>query len=86
MQKRAQKCLPPEAVEETLRLYHAWLGALLTRLGEGEVRVNAREITEGLTSFRCEVRREGEEYVILLDRRDAEERERREAAHGGENA
>lgn len=34
------------AVSETLQLYHAWLGYLLRRLGQDEVRVPAAELRQ----------------------------------------
>lgn len=56
---------PPE-VEETLKLYHAWLGYLLTRLHTETLRVKAADIGRALDGFSCAVTREGEEYVIRL--------------------
>lgn len=64
------------AVEETLRLYHAWLGYLLTRQGEADLRVKAEDIRAALDRFSCSVTREGEEYVIRLQAGE-------EAVHGG---
>ena len=54
------------AMEETLRLYHAWLGYLLTQRGEETVRVKAADIKRALESLSCSVAREGDEYVIRL--------------------
>lgn len=73
------------AYEEALSLYHAWLGVLLRRMGEGELRVKAREIKEGLGRLSCETIREGDEYVIRLKHPTAPEAiQRREDLHGGE--
>ena len=52
------------AVSETLQLYHAWLGYLLRRLGQDEVRVPAAELRQALGRLACRVRREGGDYVI----------------------
>ncbi len=54
------------AVLETFRLYHAWLGYLLRRLGETEIRVPVAELTRALGQTSCAARREGNEYVITL--------------------
>ena len=62
--------LLPAAVEETLKLYHAWLGYLLTLVNADTLRVKASDITSALDNFSCTVTREGEEYVIRLDRRE----------------
>ena len=62
--------LMPAAVEETMKLYHAWLGDLLTRLESDTLRVKASDITSALDKFTCTVTREGDEYVICLDRRE----------------
>lgn len=62
--------LMPAAVEETLKLYHAWLGYLLTLFKADTLRVKASDITSALDNFTCTVTREGEEYVIHLDRRE----------------
>ena len=62
--------LMPTAVEETLKLYHAWLGYLLTLNKADTLRVKASDITSALDNFTCTVTREGEEYVIRLDRRE----------------
>ena len=55
------------AVEETLRLYHAWLGYLLERQGDDVLRVKAEDIRLALERFVCAVAREGDEYVIRLE-------------------
>ena len=60
----------PAAVEETLKLYHAWLGYLLTLVKADTIRVKATDITKALDSFTCTVTREGDEYVIHLDREE----------------
>ena len=62
--------LLPAAVEETLKLYHAWLGYLLTLVKADTIRVKATDITKALDSFTCTVTREGDEYVIHLDREE----------------
>ena len=62
--------LLPAAVEETLKLYHAWLGYLLTLVNADTLRVKASDITSALDKFTCTVTREGDEYVICLDRRE----------------
>ena len=62
--------LLPAALEETLKLYHAWLGYLLTLVEADTLRVKASDITSALDNFSCTVTREGEEYVIRLDRRE----------------
>ena len=54
------------AMEETLRLYHAWLGYLLTLRGEEVIRVKAADIKRALETLSCTVAREGEEYIIRL--------------------
>ena len=60
--------LLPAAMEETLKLYHAWLGYLLTLIEADTLRVKASDITAALDRFTCTVTREGEEYVIRLER------------------
>lgn len=60
--------LLPAAMEETLKLYHAWLGYLLTLIEADTLRVKASDITSALDRFTCTVTREGEEYVIHLER------------------
>ena len=60
--------LLPAAMEETLKLYHAWLGYLLTLIEADTLRVKASDITAALDRFTCTVTREGEEYVIHLER------------------
>ena len=62
--------LLPAAMEETLKIYHAWLGYLLTLVEADTLRVKASDITSALDRFTCTVTKEGEEYVILLDRRE----------------
>ena len=63
------------AVRETLRIYHAWLGYLLSLQGKSELRVRVEDIRTALNRFSCTVTREGDEYVVLV--------RTREAAHGG---
>ena len=60
--------LLPAAMEETLKLYHAWLGYLLTLIQADTLRVKASDITAALDRFTCTVTREGDEYVIHLER------------------
>ena len=60
--------LLPAAMEETFKLYHAWLGYLLTLIEADTLRVKASDITAALDRFTCTVTREGEEYVIHLER------------------
>lgn len=62
--------LLPAAVEETLKLYHAWLGYLLTLIKADTIRVKATDITKALDNFTCTVTREGDEYVIHLDKQE----------------
>ena len=62
--------LMPSAVEETMKLYHAWLGYLLTQSKADTLRVKASDITSALDNFSCTVTREGDEYVIRLERRE----------------
>lgn len=59
---------PDPAVEETLRLYHAWFGYLLAHMGTDTLRVKAGDIREALGAFSCTVSREGEDYVIRVER------------------
>ena len=58
--------LLPAAMEETLKLYHAWLGYLLTLLAKDTLRVKVEDIKSALDDFSCTVTREGEEYVIQV--------------------
>ena len=62
--------LMPAAVEETMKLYHAWLGYLLTLSKADTLRVKASDITSALDNFTCTVTREGDEYIIQLERRE----------------
>lgn len=68
------------AVLETFHLYHAWLGYLLRRLGEAEIRVPVAELTRALGETSCAARREGNEYVITLTPQEGE------VVHGGSQA
>ena len=56
----------PDAMEETLKIYHAWLGYLLTRMQTDTLRVKVTDIKSALDDFSCTVIREGDEYVIRL--------------------
>lgn len=67
--------LLPAAVEETMKLYHAWLGYLLSLVQADTLRVKVSDITTALDCFTCTVTREGDEYVIRMEKRDG---------HGGE--
>lgn len=58
--------LLPAAIEETLKLYHAWLGYLLTLLRVDTLRVKVEDIKTALDNFSCTVVREDAEYVIRL--------------------
>ena len=62
--------LLPAAVEETMKIYHAWLVYLLTLCKADTLRVKASDITSALDNFTCTVAREGDEYVIRLERRE----------------
>ena len=74
------------AVEETLKLYHAWLGYLLTRQGEEVLRVGAGEIRGALEHFSCSVSREGEEYVIRVGKPHGAVADVADTAEGGKEA
>ena len=63
---RSEGLLTP-AVEETLRLYTAWLALLLRRQGTDEIRVPSDELRDALTGLSCHVSRENGEYVIRLN-------------------
>lgn len=67
--------LLPAAVEETLKLYHAWLGYLLTLVRADTLRVKAEDIRHALDSFTCTVTREGEEYVIHMEKGEPHDRD-----------
>ena len=54
------------AMEEALKLYHAWLGYLLARQGEETLRVKTEDIRGALENFSCSVERDGDAYVIRL--------------------
>ncbi|MBQ9161730.1 MAG: hypothetical protein IJX74_00500 [Clostridia bacterium] len=76
--KTGSDCLSDvKAYEELLRVYGAWLGYLLSRLGEGELRVDVSEISKGLDAACVSAWREGDEYVIRVDKKDV-------ADNGGE--
>ena len=49
-------------------LYHAWLRYLLTLMGADTLRVKASDVAAVLDGVTCTVTREGDEYVIRLDR------------------
>lgn len=54
------------AVEETMALYRAWLAYLLARLGERVIRVPVADVTEALRCMRCNVTRDGDDYIIRM--------------------
>ena len=56
------------AMEETMGLYHAWLRYLLTLTGTDTLRVKASDVTAVAESASCTVTREGDEYVIRLNK------------------
>ncbi len=62
---------PSDAVAETMKLYHAWLGYLLTRQGVDTLRVKAEDIRAALGTLSCTVTREEDEYVIRLSGKEA---------------
>lgn len=65
--------LLPAAMEETLKLYHGWLGYLLTRMQADTLRVKVGDIQSALDEFSCTVCRDGDEYVIHLSRSGGED-------------
>ena len=71
-----------DAVEETLRLYHAWLAVLLMRCGEQEIRVSAAQLKEALGKLKCRVTREEGDYVIFLDQTACPPHAPCEVSHG----
>lgn len=73
--RRSRYRLLPAAVEETLKLYHAWLGYLLTLVRADTLRVKAADITAALDSLTCTVTREGDEYVIHMEKRNGHGRD-----------
>lgn len=66
--------LLPAAVEETLKLYHAWLGYLLTLIKADTLRVRVADIKTALDTFTCTVSREGDEYVIRMEKGETHDR------------
>ena len=74
---RTNRAVSAAAMEETLQLYHAWLGYLLAMQGEAVLRVKEEDIRAALKRFTCEAAKEGDEYVIRLRLQD-----KKEAAHG----
>ena len=56
------------ALDETLHLYGGWLAYLLDRLGEDVVRVPAEDLRHALEHFSCGVTKEGDAYVIYIDK------------------
>ncbi|MBE6693545.1 MAG: hypothetical protein E7589_02115 [Ruminococcaceae bacterium] len=69
--KTGSDCLGDvKAYEELLRVYGAWLGYLLSRLDEGELRVQTSEISKGLDAACVSAWREGDEYVIRVQKKD----------------
>lgn len=61
-----------QAAEELMSLYRAWLGYLLYRLDEGEVRAPVAEVSRALDELSCVTTREGEDYVIRIQRKGEE--------------
>lgn len=72
------------AVYETMRLYHAWIGYLLTRLGERTVRVRVEDVRDAMDKFQCSVSREGDAYVIRLADPDADSHSEKEGCPDGD--
>ena len=58
-----------EAVDQLIHLYHAWLGYLLVRLDEEEIRVPASEIKGALGKVFCTTTKEGDDYIIRVQRK-----------------
>ena len=56
------------AVEETMGLYHAWLRYLLNLVGTDTLRVKVSDVVAVAEGVTCTVTREGDEYVIRIDR------------------
>ena len=81
---RARRDSSADAVFETMRLYHAWIGYLLTRLGERTVRVQAEDIRASMDKFQCLVSREGDAYVIRLSDLDTAPRCEKEGCEDGD--
>ena len=80
--KPMPKSVPPtrkaqtaDAVEETLRLYHAWLAVLLRRLDTHELTVDAQEIRDAIGQLKCAVSKEGDCYVIRMGDGSADDKE-----------
>lgn len=74
--------MTPEAAEETIRLYTAWLALLLKRLNGTVIRVSREELREALDGLSCAIGLEGDTYVIYPDGKVPESG----AKNGEENA
>lgn len=61
-----------QAAEELMQLYRAWLGYLLSRLDESEVRVPVADISRALAELSCVTVREGDDYVIHIQKNSGE--------------
>ena len=69
-----------QAAEELMALYRAWLGYLLYRLDETEVHAPVADVSRALDELSCMTAREGDEYVIRIQRREGEV-----TAHGADH-
>lgn len=67
-ERRSRAQVSEAALDETLRLYGSWLAYLLDRLGEDVVRVPAEDLRHALAHFSCGVQKEGDAYVICVER------------------
>ena len=67
-ERRSRTQVSEAALDETLRLYGGWLAYLLDRLGEDVVRVPAEDLRQALAHFSCGVQKEGDAYVIYIER------------------
>ena len=85
-QARTRRESLPDEVYETMRLYHAWIGYLLTRLGERTVRVQAEDIRNAMNKFQCSVSREADAYVIRLGDSDADPCAQKEGCLDGDRS
>jgi hypothetical protein len=61
------------AYEQLMKVYGAWLGYFLCKLGKGEYRVSVGEISADLDKVSVSAWREGDEYVIRIDPKDVTE-------------
>ena len=72
----------PTAMEETLILYHAWLGYLLKLMQTDTLRVKVDDIKTALDDFSCTVTREGDEYRICMRQRKGDIHESNDESAG----